>query len=76
MCPAEYSEGSRTSNTNGFGFSFSLACKVDTSILGTGGPNNLLRKLMIHPFCDYPFLDAAQGKRLQSELKTWRTMCT
>ena len=30
----------------GFGFSFSLACTAAASILGTGGPNNLLRKLM------------------------------
>jgi hypothetical protein len=41
-----------TSNTNGFDFSFSLACKAVASILGTGGPNNLLRKLMIDPFDD------------------------
>ena len=39
-----------TSSTSGLGFSFNLACAAAASMPGTGGPNNLLRILMIFPF--------------------------
>jgi hypothetical protein len=31
-----------------------LVCKAAASILGTGGPNSLLRKLIIDPFDGVP----------------------